>query len=271
LKYFPEKAAASVSSFLKGFQEDGGKPVRVDVLGVKIDRESMEETIGKIQESVDRRRTLQVITANPELIYAAGKDARLKQLINSAQVVTPDGVGVVWAARRLGYPVAERVTGIDLVEALFPLAAKKGWRVFLLGSKPGVAECAAQKVAEKHPGFVWQGDHGFFTREEEPVLLEKIREFKPDLLLVGLGAPRQEFWMFSHLELATVTIGVGGSFDALAGLNKRAPQWIQDMRLEWLYRLVKQPQRFKRQLVLPRFAWAVIRSSKEQVTMRKAR
>jgi N-acetylglucosaminyldiphosphoundecaprenol N-acetyl-beta-D-mannosaminyltransferase len=102
-------------------------------------------------------------------------------------------------------------------------------------------------------------------------LLEKICNFKPDILLIGLGAPRQEFWMFSHLDLATVSIGVGGSFDALAGINKRAPQWIQELRLEWLYRLIKQPQRLKRQLVLPRFAWAVIRSSKEQVRSRKAR
>lgn len=245
--------------------------MRVDILGVKIDRESMQETVTKIQEAVENHQEIQVITANPELIYAAGQDARLKQLINSAQIVTPDGVGVVWAAKRLGYPVVERVTGIDLVGALFPVAAEKGWRVFLLGSKPGVAELAAQKVEEKHPGFVWQAEHGYFNREDEYTLLEKIREFKPDLLLVGLGAPRQEFWIFSHLDLGIVSIGVGGSFDALAGLNKRAPQWIQNLRLEWLYRLLKQPQRLKRQLVLPRFAWAVIRSSKEQVRSRKAR
>jgi len=248
-----------------------GSNVRVDILGVKIDRESMQQTVTKIQDAIEKHQDIQVITANPELIYATGKDARLKQLINSAQIVTPDGVGVVWAAKRLGYPVAERVTGIDLVEALFPVAAEKGWRVFLLGSKPGVAELAAQKVEEKFPGFIWQAEDGYFSREEEPTLLEKIRNFKPDLLLIGLGAPRQEFWMFSHLNLATVSMGVGGSFDALAGLNKRAPKWIQNLRIEWLYRLVKQPQRFKRQLVLPRFAWAVIRSSKEQVRSRKAR
>jgi N-acetylglucosaminyldiphosphoundecaprenol N-acetyl-beta-D-mannosaminyltransferase len=238
--------------------------VRVDVLGVKIDRESMQDTVAKIEQAVEKHQGIQVITANPELIYAAGQDARLKQLINSAQIVTPDGVGVVWAAKRLGSPVVERVTGIDLIEALFPVAAEKGWKIFFLGSKPGVAESAAHKVEEKHPGFVWQAEHGYFTREEEPALIEKIRTFKPDLLLAGLGAPRQEFWIFSHLDLNTVSIGVGGSFDALAGINKRASQWIQDLRLEWLYRLIKQPSRLKRQLVLPRFALAVIRASKEQ-------
>lgn len=245
--------------------------MRVDVLGVKIDRESMSETVSKIEQAVNKHEELQVITANPELIYAAGQDARLKQLINSAQIVTPDGVGVVWAARRLGYPVTERVTGIDLVEALFPVAAEKQWRIFFFGSKPGVAESAAKKVEEKYPGIIWEAEHGYFTREEEPAILEKIRTFKPDILLVGLGAPRQEFWIFSHLELGTISIGVGGSFDALAGLNKRAPKWIQEARLEWLYRLIKQPHRLKRQLVLPRFAMAVIRYSKEQVKTRKAR
>lgn len=98
--------------------------MRVDILGIRVDRESMSETVAKIQEAVEQQRGIQVITANPELIYATGKDARLKQLINSAQIVTPDGVGVVWAAKRFGYPVAERVTGIDLVEALFPVAPK---------------------------------------------------------------------------------------------------------------------------------------------------
>lgn len=245
--------------------------MRSDILGVKVDRESMEETLLKIQKAVDTHQPIQVITANPELIYAAGKDARLKQLINSAEIVTPDGVGVVWAAKRLGYPVAERVTGIDLVEAIFPVAAEKKWRIFFLGSQPGVAESAAQKAAEEHSGFQWQTAHGYFSREEEPAILEQIRDFKPDLLLIGLGAPRQEFWMFSHLDLNTVSIGVGGSFDALAGITKRAPQWIQDIHLEWLYRLIKQPSRLKRQLVLPRFAWKVLRSSKEQARTRKAR
>lgn len=238
--------------------------MRVEVLGIKIDDYSMQETVRHIQEAVERKEHTWVVTANPELIFAAGVDARLKQLINHAQLVTPDGVGVVWAANRLGHPVSERVTGIDLIEALFPVAADKKWRIFLLGSKPGAAELAAQKVSEKYPGAIWQTQHGYFRTEEQPQILKKIREFRPDLLLVGLGAPRQEFWIASHLDLATVSIGVGGSFDSLAGLNKRAPQWIRDIHLEWLYRLLKQPKRLRRQMVLPRFAWSVIKQGKEE-------
>ena len=238
--------------------------MRVEVLGVKIDDFSMQETVERIQEAVEKREQTWVVTANPELIFAAGSDARLNQLINRAQLVTPDGVGVVWAAQRLGHPVPERVTGIDLLEALFPVAGEKKWRVFFLGSQPGTAELAAQKAEEKHPGLVWQAQHGYFQSEEQVEILERIRKFEPDLLLVGLGAPRQEFWIASHPELATVSIGVGGSFDALAGLNKRAPQWIQDIRLEWFYRLVKQPQRWRRQMVLPKFAWRVLKQGKNE-------
>lgn len=238
--------------------------MRVEVLGVKIDDFSMQETVERIQDAVEKKEQTWVVTANPELIFAAGSDARLNQLINRAQLITPDGIGVVWAAQRLGHPVPERVTGIDLLEALFPVAGEKQWRVFFLGSQPGTAELAAQKVEEKHPGLVWQAQHGYFQSEEQVEMLERIRKFKPDLLLVGLGAPRQEFWIASHPELATVSIGVGGSFDALAGLNKRAPQWIQDIRLEWFYRLVKQPQRWRRQMVLPKFAWRVLKQGKNE-------
>jgi N-acetylglucosaminyldiphosphoundecaprenol N-acetyl-beta-D-mannosaminyltransferase len=242
----------------------GEVKVRVEVLGIKIDDYSMQETVMHIQEAVEKKEHTWVVTANPELIFAAGADARLKQLINRAQLVTPDGVGVVWAANRLGHPVPERVTGIDLIEALFPVAAEKKWRVSLLGSKPVVAELAAQRVSEKYPGVIWQTQHGYFQTEDQPQILEKIYKFKPDLLLVGLGAPRQEFWIASHLDLANVSVGVGGSFDALAGLNKRAPQWIREIHLEWLYRLFKQPQRLRRQMVLPQFAWRVIKQGKEE-------
>lgn len=238
--------------------------MRVEILGIKVDDYSMLETVVHIQEAVEKKAQTWVVTANPELIFAAGTDARLKQLINRAQVVTPDGIGVVWAAKRLGHSVSERVTGIDLLEALLPVAGEKKWRVFFLGSKPGVAELAAQKIAEKHPGVIWQSQHGYFLPEEQAEIVERICEFQPDLLLVGLGAPRQEFWIASHPGLATVSIGVGGSFDALAGLNKRAPQWIRDIHLEWLYRLLKQPQRMKRQMVLPKFAWRVIRQGKNE-------
>ena len=232
--------------------------MKVNILGITVDTYSMPETVEQIRQAVESPIPIRVVTANPEMIYASVHDQRLKSLINSAEVVTADGIGVVWAARRLGTPVRERVTGIDLVQAIFPVADAGKWRLFFLGGKPGVAEQAGNQVVQKYPGIVWDAEHGYFSTEEEPHVLEKIRRFQPDILLVGLGAPRQEYWIAEHLGLATVSMGVGGSFDALAGVVIRAPRRIQELHVEWLYRLWKEPRRWKRQAVLPRFVLKVL-------------
>ena len=202
---------------------------------------------------------MRVVTANPELIYRAARQVTLSNLINTAGLVTPDGVGVVWAARMLGKPVPERVTGIDLMEALFPVAHNQGWRVFFLGGRPGVAEQAAAKVREAYPRITFGTAHGYFTADEESLVVANIGRFRPDLLCIGLGAPRQELWSAGYPGLAIVSIGVGGSFDALAGTVPRAPLWVQSIHLEWLYRLIKEPWRWRRQTVLPLFVWDVLR------------
>ena len=227
--------------------------MKVDILGINIDTYSMQETVEQIRRAVEGRIQMRVVTANPEMIYASERNVRLKKLINSADIVTADGIGVVWAARRVGTPVSERVTGIDLVNALFPIAHQGKWRIFFLGGKPGVAEQAANQVILKNNGITWDAMHGYFSAEEEPGVLEKIRRFQPDILLVGLGAPRQEYWIAEHPGLAFVSVGVGGSFDALAGIVVRAPKRIQDLHVEWLYRLWKEPWRWRRQAVLPLF------------------
>jgi N-acetylglucosaminyldiphosphoundecaprenol N-acetyl-beta-D-mannosaminyltransferase len=238
--------------------EREGQSMRVDILGITVDTYSMQETVEQIRQAVEGHIQLRVITVNPEMIYASERNARLKKLINSADIVTPDGIGVVWAARKLGTPILERVTGIDLVHALLPVAHVGRWRIFFLGGKPGVAEQAANQVVLKNREITLEAMHGYFSSEEEPGVIEKIRHFQPDVLLVGLGAPRQEYWIAEHPELASVSIGVGGSFDALAGIVVRAPKRIQDLHVEWLYRLYKEPWRWKRQAVLPRFVIKVV-------------
>ncbi len=232
--------------------------MRVNILGITINTYSMPETVEKIRLAVEGRAKLRIVTANPEMIYASGSNQRLKNLINSADVVTADGIGVVWAARRLGTPVQERVTGIDLLQALFPVAHAQKWRVFFLGGKPGIAQRAGSHVAQKYPGIIWGESNGYFSLAEESQVIEKIHNFQPDILFVGLGAPRQEYWIAEHSELATVCMGVGGSFDALAGNVVRAPKRVQEFQLEWLYRLWKEPWRWKRQSVLPRFVIKVL-------------
>jgi N-acetylglucosaminyldiphosphoundecaprenol N-acetyl-beta-D-mannosaminyltransferase len=232
--------------------------MRVNILGINVNTYTMAETVERIRSAVEERTKLRIVTANPEIIFASYRDERLKKMINSADIVTADGIGVVWAAKHLGTPVRERVTGIDLVQALFPEANKGNWRIFLLGGKPGVAELAIEKVAPNYPNIIWDVMHGYFNHQDEVGLLEKIRQFCPDLLLVGMGAPHQEYWIAGHPGLATVSIGVGGSFDALSGTVLRAPECVREHHLEWLYRLWKEPWRWKRQTVLPRFVLRVI-------------
>ncbi|HEY8875293.1 MAG TPA: WecB/TagA/CpsF family glycosyltransferase [Desulfosporosinus sp.] len=238
--------------------------MRVEIMGITVDTYSMQETVEHIRQAVEGQFQIRVVTANPEMIYASERNKRLNRLINSADIVTADGIGVVWAAKRLGTPGLERVTGIDLVQAMFPIAHVGQWRIFFLGGKPGVAEQAANRVALKNPGITWEAMNGYFSAEEEPGVLDKIRHFQPDVLLVGLGAPHQEYWITKHPGLAFVSIGVGGSFDALAGLVVRAPKRVQELHVEWLYRLWKEPWRWKRQTVLPRFVlkifWQSFRS-----------
>jgi len=244
--------------------------MRVDILGISVDIYSMQDTVEKIRQAVEGQNQIRVVTANPEMINASERNESLKKLINSADIVTADGIGVVWAAGRLGTLGLERVTGIDLVQALFPIADRGQWRIFFLGGKPGVAEQAANHVVMKNHGIAWDAMHGYFSLEEEPGVIDKIRKFQPDVLLVGLGAPRQEDWIAEHPGLAFVSVGVGGSFDALAGIVVRAPKRIQELHVEWLYRLWKEPWRWKRQAILPRFVikvlWQSFRSGRRRKT-----
>jgi len=232
--------------------------MRANILGITVNTYSMQKIVEQIRKAVEGQVKIRVVTANPEMIYASGQDQQLKRLINSADFVTADGIGVVWAARWLGNPVQERVTGIDLVQAIFPVADVQKWRIFFLGGKPGVARRAGTQVVQKYPGITWDEMHGYFNSDEEVYVIERIRCFQPDILLVGLGAPRQEYWIAEHPGLATVSVGVGGSFDALAGNVVRAPKCVQEYKLEWLYRLWKEPWRWKRQSVLPRFVIKVL-------------
>ncbi len=243
--------------------------IKVNVLGIFINTLTMKETVEYIRQAIREPRCIRVVTANPEMIYAANKDQELADLINSADLVTADGIGVVWAVRKLGSFIEERVSGIDLVQALFPIAQADKWRIFFLGGKPGIAESAALEVSKDYPGLIWQAHHGYFQPSEEKELLRRINDFRPDLLLVGLGVPLQEYWIFAHQGLAAVSMGVGGSFDVLAGLVLRAPRWLQSWHLEWLYRIWREPWRWRRQLVLPRFVWKVLVYAGKQKKKRK--
>lgn len=237
---------------------------RLEILGVGVDRVSSSEALARIATFITEGRATgashQIVTANAEIIYQASKNEKMRTVINQAQLVTADGSGVVWASKQLGEPLAERVTGIDLVNSICAASAQYGWKLYILGSAPGVADTAAQNICDKYPGCNIIGTHhGYFDEKEEQKILEELREQKPDVLFVALGAPKQEYWIAEHVSVLgiPVAMGIGGSMDVLSGNVKRAPQWMQKLSLEWLYRVLIQPTRFKRVLALPKFMLAV--------------
>lgn len=250
-----------------------GAEERVEVLGAGVDPVTLAEAAGRIRDWVETARrersgrlaTRQVVTLNPEMVMSTRRSRPFAHLVACADLVTADGVGVLWASRRLGRPLPERVAGVDLVTAVLAEGAAAGWSVFFLGAAPGVAEEAAAVAERRYPGIRAAGArHGYFPREEEDRVVAEVAAAAPDVLLVALGSPRQEEFIAHHREQlnAAVAIGVGGTFDVLAGRARRAPAWLRRMGLEWLYRVVRDPRRFKRVLAIPAFMWEVWRRSR---------
>lgn len=240
---------------------------RVSILGVDIDPVTLDDACARIEQAIQRARAddayvpMHVVTANPEIVMAARRYPAFADALRRAQLVLPDGIGVVMAARLMGTPVPERVPGIELTEALLGVAARRGFRVFFLGAAPGVAEAAAATVQRRHPGLRVVGTHhGYFSEEEEENVVSVVERAAPDMLFVALGAPKQELFIARHRDTwrVPVAIGVGGSLDVLAGRVGRAPRWVQSVGLEWLYRLLQQPRRLPRLFALPHFAVLVL-------------
>lgn len=241
---------------------------KVNILGCQIDNVTMPKAIEKVAAFMDGKHTAHVITLNAEIAYTARNDDKLRDVINHADLVTPDGIGIVWAGRKLGHNIKERVTGIDMIYQICQRAEAKRWKLFLLGAAPGVAELAAQELAGLYPGLMIVGTRdGYFSEQDIPVIIREINQAAPQVLLVALGAPKQEFWINNYKQIlkVPVCVGVGGSFDVLAGNKKRAPKIIIKLNLEWLYRLLAEPSRLKRQMVLPRFVLAVLRQKRSKL------
>ncbi|MFZ5652578.1 MAG: WecB/TagA/CpsF family glycosyltransferase [Bacillota bacterium] len=235
--------------------------MKTELLGALIDPLTMGQFVENIARYIERKDPCFIITLNPELLFRAQRKKALLKMINRADMVTADGVGITWACRTAGSPLPERVAGVDLMMRLLESAAEKGWRVFFLGSALGVAEAAAQRAVKLFPGLLVAGTHhGYFTDDEDHEIVGMIKSVSPDLLFVALGSPRQEKWIEENLPLlgSVAAVGVGGSLDVLSGNVQRVPEWIRRLNLEWLGRLLKEPRRWRRMLVLPGFMVAVI-------------
>lgn len=227
------------------------------IFDINISQLTLAESTKEILSWLDKPSQHHVVTANSEMLYLTTKDKRLKKILQKADMVTPDGVGAVWAAKTLSKPVQERVAGFDLFLSL--LEEGKNTNVFLLGARQEVVKTAAEKISQTYQNINVVGFQDGFFSDDESVVAE-INKNKVDIVFVALGCPKQEYWISDNLEKleVKVAVGVGGSFDVIAGEVKRAPEIWQKLGLEWTYRLIKQPSRFFRMLALPKFAIKVV-------------
>lgn len=235
---------------------------KVNILGVMVHKVNVEQASDRIIEYIsDSEGAKSVFTPNSEIIMAAYRDPEFCNLLNSSDLLTADGIGVVYASKIVKNPIAERAAGYDIACRTLEKLAKLGGSLYLFGSKPGVAELAAANIESRYSGVKVVGmSDGYFDEDKEKTIIEDIKSTKPDLLFVCLGAPKQERWISAHkAELgAKVCMGIGGSLDVFAGTVKRAPEFYTKHGIEWLYRLMKQPSRFVRMLDLPRFGLKVL-------------
>lgn len=237
---------------------------RTDIHGVKIHNVTMEEAVHLIQGWVEEDDAVPhaVYTPNSEIIMQAQRNTEFREILNNADLLVPDGAGVILASKILGVPLKEKVSGIDLVKNLFKVFNGKNVSFYILGAQPGVAEMAAVNIIAEYGKIKIAGyEHGYFKPEDENDVIERINSTKPDILLVGLGAPKQEIWISNNMHRLNckVLIGVGGSIDVFAGKASLAPEFIRKSGFEWLYRLIREPRRIKRMMDLPRFMLLTIK------------
>lgn len=239
----------------------------VPIFGIPFSKMSMDETVRYLTTAIEEGRQTHVITANPIMIMSALDNPGFADIMNKADLIVPDGAGVVWAAKYAGNPVAERVTGFDLMHRLLEQGEKRRWRAYLLGTSQEIIEAAAEKLQLQYPQVKIVGyRNGFFGPDDDAEIVGEIRELQPHLLFVARGMDKEAWNIQFKQELGVPFImGVGGSFDVVSGKLKRAPMIFQRLRLEWLYRLLQEPARYKRMLALPKFVVKVLRN-KENVT-----
>jgi N-acetylglucosaminyldiphosphoundecaprenol N-acetyl-beta-D-mannosaminyltransferase len=239
---------------------------RVTILGCPIDNITMAETIKRIDELIKQGGVYQHVVVNVAKLIKLQKDESLKKIISNCDLINADGMPLIWVSKFFGVQLKERVAGIDLMEQLIEFASKKGYSIFFLGARKGVVKKVVKIFKNKYPNLKIAGYRdGYWVSEEENTVAKLVKNSKPDILFVGISSPKKEIFLDKYLDYMNVpfVMGVGGSFDVIAGLTKRAPKWMQDNGLEWLYRFIQEPRRmWKRYLIgNSMFIWFVIREA----------
>ncbi|WZL72168.1 WecB/TagA/CpsF family glycosyltransferase [Clostridiaceae bacterium 35-E11] len=240
---------------------------RVEIMGVPIDKGTVEDALRRTKELMQQDNCSVIVTPNTEIVMEARNDDKLLEVIKNADLVVPDGIGLIYASKIQNKGLNERVTGVDLMLRILDYCNQQKKSIFIFGGKPGVADKAGKNICLKFPDIKVVGSiDGYFKKEEEQSIVDQINTSQPDILFVALGAPKQEKWIHQYKDQLKISIamGVGGSVDIWAGTAKRAPQIYQKLGLEWFYRLIKEPWRYKRMLVLPKFMLQVLFSKSSQ-------
>jgi N-acetylglucosaminyldiphosphoundecaprenol N-acetyl-beta-D-mannosaminyltransferase len=240
---------------------DPGAPPRALVLGCHIDRVDMTQTLARCEDLIARREFAQHVAINAAKLVAMQHDPELRRIIDACELVSADGQSVVWASRLLGDPLPERVAGIDLMQELFALAERRGFRVFILGAKAEVLEMARHRILAQHPRLQLVGTRdGYFSTDGEAEVAEEVHDARPDILFVAISSPRKEYWLGRYGRTIDVpfVMGVGGAIDVVAGITQRAPWPLQRLGLEWAYRLAQEPRRLWRRYAVTNIRFAVL-------------
>ncbi|MFZ2054539.1 MAG: WecB/TagA/CpsF family glycosyltransferase [Candidatus Aminicenantales bacterium] len=235
---------------------------KYDVLGVPLSEVSLEKLVHDIRKRILHSRQTTIFSVNPEKVILSQHDPELSEALNSADILIPDGIGVILSLWLFQRQKRNRIPGIDLFESLLSIAAQDKYPVFLLGADPQVNKLAVKQMLGRYPGIIIAGsNHGYFKNEEAKCIIDKINSCNASILFVGMGSPRQEKWIhrYRHHIKATICMGVGGSFDVISGRVRRAPLCLRKMGLEWFTRLAKEPRRAERQVSLARFVFAIIK------------
>ena len=238
---------------------------KVDILGVRVDKVNIDQAVDKIFLMLDENKPHTVFTPNSEIILMGYKDKEFCDILNSSDLLTADGIGVVYASKILKNPIEERAAGYDIACRLIEKISESGHSLYLFGGKPGIAEMAKKNLEEEYPFLRIVGTrNGYFKDEDNEEIINDINRSGADIVFVCLGAPKQEKWIYDNKDKmrARVFMGIGGSLDVFAGTVERAPEFWCKTGLEWLYRLIKEPWRFKRMLALPKFGFTVLLKGK---------
>lgn len=230
---------------------------RIEFLGCPVDNLAMEEAIARIDEFIRSGKPHQVVPINAAKLWRMEWDSRLRYIVKQAHLIVPEKA-IVMGSKVLGTPLKEHIGGIMLLKALLPVAAEQGYRFYFLGARPYVIERMIANLQRDYPSLQIAGwHHGYFIPDDNAKIIQDIKDSQPDILCVAMGTPKQEYWIADHMEELGVPVcmGVGGSFDVLAGVKKDAPSWIRALALEWLYRLIQDPRKWKRYLITNPWFW----------------